>query len=440
MTVKMPKGRSVSTLTSYENDIAMRMEEESVRILAPIPGQNAVGIEVPNKKRRMVRLSEILNAPQFNGSKSPTTFALGVDLYNQVHVSDIKDLPHMLVAGATGAGKSVCINTLLISLLYKASPEDLRIILIDPKRVEMSSYAGLPHLMLDEIVCDVDKAIRALNWAITEMNRRIMFLEANKFRNIEDYNEDCEKSGNEKMPRILIVVDELADLMALGKRAVEDSINRLARLARAVGIHLIVATQRPSVDVISGTIKNNLPTRTAFRVTAGPDSRTILDAGGAEKLLGNGDMLFMTAKTPMPVRMQGSFVSSAEVEAIVEFIKENNTSVYDPKVKEQIFKDPQEEQRQESNGNVGGGNHKKQKGLPPEFFDALELGMNEGISISYLQRKLGLGFQKAARIKDMMDDMGVLVPDEKDHKKLRVNLTQEEYEELVRSNEEGEEE
>ena len=439
LTVKMPKGRSVSTLTSYENDIAMRMEEESVRILAPIPGQNAVGIEVPNKKRRMVRLSEILNSPQFNGSSSPTTFALGVDLYNKVHVSDIKDLPHMLVAGATGAGKSVCINTLLISLLYKAGPEDLRIILIDPKRVEMSSYAGLPHLMLDEIVCDVDKAIRALNWAICEMNNRIMFLEANKFRNIEDYNEDCEKSGNEKMPRILIVVDELADLMALGKRAVEDAINRIARLARAVGIHLIVATQRPSVDVISGTIKNNLPTRTAFRVTAGPDSRTILDAGGAEKLLGNGDMLFMTAKTPMPVRMQGSFVSSSEVEAIVEFIKANNESTYDPKVKEQIFKDPAEEQQKESAGSKDD-RRKKQKGLPPEIFDALELGMHEGISISYLQRRLGLGFQKAARIKDMMDDMGVLVPDEKDPKKLRVNLTQEEYEELVRANEEGDEE
>ena len=438
LSVTMPKGRSVSTLTSYENDIAMRMEEESVRILAPIPGQNAVGIEVPNKKRRMVRLSEILNAPAFNQSKSPTTCALGVDLYNQVHVSDIKDLPHMLVAGATGAGKSVCINTLLISLLYKASPEDLRIILIDPKRVEMSSYAGLPHLMLDEIVCDVDKAIRALNWAITEMNRRIMFLEANKFRNIEDYNEDCEKSGNEKMPRILIVVDELADLMALGKRAVEDSINRIARLARAVGIHLIVATQRPSVDVISGTIKNNLPTRTAFRVTAGPDSRTILDAGGAEKLLGNGDMLFMTAKTPMPVRMQGSFVSSSEVESIVEFIKENNASIYDPSVKDQIFRDPTEDTQRDSNGGGSREDKRKKKGLPPEFFEALELGMTEGISISYLQRRLGLGFQKAARIKDMMDDMGVLVPDEKDPKKLRVNLTQEEYEELVRSNEEGE--
>ena len=437
--VQMPRGKSVSTLTTYENDLAMRMEEESVRILAPIPGQNAVGIEVPNKKRRMVCLSEILNSPQFNGEKTtPSTFALGVDLYNTAHVADIKDLPHMLVAGTTGQGKSVFINSLLISLLYKASPEDLRIILIDPKRVEMSIYAGLPHLMLDEIVCDVDKAIRALNWAISEMNRRILFLEANKFRNIEDYNEDCAKSGNEKMPRILIVVDELADLMDLGKRAVEDAINRIARLARAVGIHLVLATQRPSVDVVSGTIKNNLPTRTAFKVSQGIDSRTILDANGAEKLLGNGDLFFMTAKTPLPIRMQGSFVSSAEVEAIVEFIKENNASIYDPSVKEEIFKDPAEEQKESSGGDRE--DRQKQKGYPPEFFKAVKLGMQEGISISYLQRKLGLGFQKAARIKDMMDDLGIIVPDEKDPKKLRVNLTNEEYEELVRANEEGDEE
>ena len=435
LSVHMPKGRSVTTLTSYEDDIAMRMEEESVRVIAPIPGKNAVGVEVPNKKKRMVRLSEILNSPKFNSSKSPSTFALGVDLYNNVHVGDIKDLPHMLVAGATGAGKSVCINTLLVSLLYKASPEDLRLILIDPKRVEMSDYAGLPHLMLDEIVCDVDKAIRALNWAITEMNRRILFLEQNKFRNIEDYNADCEKSGNEKMPRIVLVVDELADLMALGKKAVEDSINRIARLARAVGIHLILATQRPSVDVVSGTIKNNLPTRIAFRVTAGPDSRTILDAGGAEKLLGNGDMLYMTAKTPLPVRMQGSFVSSEEVKAIVDFIKKNNDSVYDPTVKDQIFKEVSDTPEKEEGKST---DKRKQKGQDPVFFDALQIGMDEPISISYLQRKLGLGFQKAARIWDMMKDMGVLVPDEKDPKRSRVNLTQEEYEELLAANNEEE--
>ncbi len=433
LSVIMPKGRSVSTLTSYENDIAMRMEEESVRVIAPIPGKNAVGIEVPNKHKRMVRISEILDSPKFNQATSASTFALGVDLYNNIHIGDVKDLPHMLVAGATGAGKSVCINTLLMSILYKASPDDVRLILIDPKRVEMNVYAGIPHLMLDEIVCDVDKAIRALNWAITEMNRRITFLEANKFRNIEEYNEDCLKTGNEKMPRLVIVVDELADLMALGKKAVEDSINRIARLARAVGIHLILATQRPSVDVISGTIKNNLPTRIAFRVTAGPDSRTVLDAGGAEKLLGNGDMLYMTAKTPLPVRIQGAFVSDTEVKDVVKYIIDNNDCSYDQSVKDAIFKEePEVSEKSESKG----GDKHDAKGLSPELLKAMEIGMEESISISYLQRRLGLGFQKAARTFDTMKDMGILVPDEKDPKRSRVNLTREEYEELVNSNEE----
>ena len=266
------------------------------------------------------------------------------------------------------------------------------------------------------------------------MNRRILFLEANKYRNIDDYNADCAKSGNEKMPRIVVVVDELADLMSLGKRAVEDAINRIARLARAVGIHLILATQRPSVDVISGTIKNNLPTRIAFRVTAGPDSRTILDAGGAEKLLGYGDMLYMTAKTPLPVRMQGSFVDSKEIEAVVEFIKKNNVAIYDPSVKEQIFKEESDTPEKEE----GKADKRKQKGLPPELFDAMKIGMAEPISISYLQRRLGLGFQKAARIFDTMKEMGILVPDDKDPKRSRVNLTDEEYEELVNSNDEEE--
>lgn len=237
---------------------------------------------MPNKKRRIVRLSEILQSAKFNQSKSPATFGLGKDLFGEEYVCDIKELPHMLIAGATGAGKSCCINSLIISLLYKASPEEIRLIMVDPKRVELSVYSGIPHLMLDEIICDVDKAIRALNWAITEMQRRIEYLSNLKYRDIDEYNQNCEKEGYEKMPRIVVIVDELADLMAQGKKAVEDAINRIARLARAVGIHLILATQRPSVDVVSGTIKNNLPSRVAFKVTSGPDSRTILDAGGAE--------------------------------------------------------------------------------------------------------------------------------------------------------------
>lgn len=435
LSVNMPKGKSIGSINAYEKDICAEMEESSVRILAPIPGKNAVGIEVPNKKRRIVRLSELLNAQKFNQSPSPATFGLGKDLYGTDYVCDIKELPHMLIAGQTGAGKSCCINSLIVSLLYKASPEEVRLILIDPKRVELSVYAGIPHLMLDEIVCDVDKAIRALNWAIGEMNRRIQFLSEQKFRDIDEYNKNCTAAGFEKMPRIVIVVDELADLMSLGKKAVEDSINRIARLARAVGIHLILATQRPSVDVISGTIKNNLPTRVAFRVPSGADSRTVIDAYGADKLLGNGDLLYMTPKAALPTRMQGAYISNEEVKAVVDYIKENNESYYDQSVKEAIFK--AQEEKSDSDSKV---DKRKPKGLPPELFAALRIGMEESISVSYLQRKLGLGWQKAAKIGDLMEEMGVLVPDEKDPKRKRVNLTDEELQQLIRDNEEDSDE
>jgi DNA segregation ATPase FtsK/SpoIIIE-like protein len=428
--VEMPKGRTIGSIVNLENDIAMKMEEESVRILAPIPGKNAVGIEVPNKHRRIVRLRELLESPSFNLSKSPATFALGKNLYGTDYVCDIKNLPHMLIAGATGAGKSCCINSIIISLLYKASPEDVRLILIDPKRVELSVYAGIPHLLLDEIVCDVDKAIRALNWAIAEMDRRTHYLSDLKYRDIDEYNQDCARLGYEKIPRIVIIVDELADLMAMGKKAVEDSINRIARLARAVGIHLILATQRPSVDVVSGTIKNNLPTRVAFKVTSGPDSRTVLDANGADKLLGNGDLLYMTPKIALPERMQGAFISNSEVKDVVDFIKENNDSEFDSAVKDAIFKEKAEEKTENGKDSAT-----KKTGLPSELFDALRLGMDGGpISISNMQRKLGLGWPKAAKIFDMMDDMGFLVPDDKDPKRKKVAISEDELEQLILAN------
>ena len=427
--IEMPRGKTIGSIVNLENDIAMKMEEESVRILAPIPGKNAVGIEVPNKHRRIVRLSEMICSPSFNKSKSPATFALGKNLYGNDYVCNVKELPHMLIAGATGAGKSCCINSVIISLLYKASPEDVRLILIDPKRVELSVYEGIPHLLLDEIICDVDKAIRAFNWAITEMNRRIEYLSNLKYRDIDEYNEDCKKQGYEKMPRIVIVVDELADLMSMGKKSVEDSINRIARLARAVGIHLILATQRPSVDVVSGTIKNNLPSRVAFKVTSGPDSRTILDANGADKLLGNGDLLYMTPKVALPERMQGAFISNSEVKAVVDFIKKYNDSYFDSTIKDAIFKEPVDEKAAKKKS-------APKSNIPPELFEALRIGMNNGgtISISHLQRKLGLGWPKAAKIYDMIDDMGYLVQDEKDPKRKRINITAEEFEELVREN------
>lgn len=436
--VEMPRGRTINYIFSLENDIAMKMEVASVRI-TPITRENAVAIEVPNKVRRNVNLSEIINSKEFNQAKAAATFALGQNLFGDNRVVDIKKLPHALIAGATGAGKSCCINSVIISLLYKASPDDVRFILIDPKRVELSIYAGIPHLLMDEIICDTDKAIRALNWAIEEMERRIKYFAEVGFREIDEYNENCAKLGYEKMPRIIIIVDEFADLMSTGKKAVEDTINRIARLARAVGIHLLLATQRPSVDVISGTIKNNLPSRVAFKVTSSFDSKTILDSVGADKLLGYGDLLYMTPSSSELERMQGAFISNEEVKRVVDFIKANNDSYFDNKIKDAIFKDKEEERA--SGG--GSAKEKAEAGLPPELFKALELGIqlreddNAPISISYMQRKLGLGWPKAAKIYDLMDDLGYLTPDEHDAKKKKVNISYEELDELVLSQQDG---
>ena len=430
--VEMPRGRTIGYISSLESDIAMKMEAGSVRIIAPIPGENAVGIEVPNKHRRNVNLSEIIQSPEFNNAKAPATFALGKNLYGQSRVVEIKKLPHVLIAGATGAGKSCCINSIIVSLLYKASPDDVRLILIDPKRIEMSVYAGIPHLLMDEIICDTDKAIRALNWAISEMERRIKFLADVNYRDIDEYNADCQKNGYEKMPRIVIIVDEFADLMSTGKKAVEDTVNRIARLARAVGIHLMLATQRPSVDVISGTIKNNFPSRVAFKVTSSFDSKTILDTGGADKLLGYGDLLYMMPGASDLERMQGAFISNEEVKKVVDFVKAKNDAYFDNNIKDAIFKDKEEEKPAQSKDAREGNKDK----IPPELFDALQLGIelreeqDAPISISFMQRRLGLGWPKAAKIYDKMDLMGYLTPDEHDPKKKKVNITYEELEEL----------
>lgn len=430
--VEMPRGRTIGYISSLESDIAMKMEAGSVRVIAPIPGENAVGIEVPNKHRRNVNLSEIIQSPEFNNAKAPATFALGKNLYGQSRVVEIKKLPHVLIAGATGAGKSCCINSIIVSLLYKASSDDVRLILIDPKRIEMSVYAGIPHLLMDEIICDTDKAIRALNWAISEMERRIKFLADVNYRDIDEYNADCQKNGYEKMPRIVIIVDEFADLMSTGKKAVEDTVNRIARLARAVGIHLMLATQRPSVDVISGTIKNNFPSRVAFKVTSSFDSKTILDTVGADKLLGYGDLLYMMPGASDLERMQGAFISNEEVKKVVDFVKAKNDAYFDNNIKDAIFKDKEEEKPAQSKDAREGNKDK----IPPELFDALQLGIelreeqDAPISISFMQRRLGLGWPKAAKIYDKMDLMGYLTPDEHDPKKKKVNITYEELEEL----------
>ncbi len=440
--VTMPKGRSITQILAYQDDIAMAMKVESVRMYH-ITTENAVAVEAPNKVRANVNLSEIINSPEFNNAKSPSTFALGKNLHGTCRVMDVAKLPHALVAGATGAGKSCCINSIIVSLLYKASPDELRLILIDPKRVELSMYKGIPHLLMDEIIFDTDKAIRALNWAIAEMERRIKHLAETGFRDIEEYNADCVKHGYELMPRIVIIVDEFADLMSTGKKAVEETINRIARLARAAGIHLILATQRPSVDVVSGTIKNNLPTRVAFRVSSQIDSRTVLDGMGAEKLLGYGDMLLKTQTTSEFERMQGAFISNAEIKRVIDYVKQNNDCYFDSAVKDAIFKDKEPEKE-------GKDSSKKEpaSGITNEMIEALQVGIDirsgekggQGFSISYLQRRLGFGWPRASKVYDRIDSMGFLSVDPNDPKKKMVNLTQEELDEIIASNQEGEDE
>lgn len=429
--VEMPRGKTIGYISSLENDIAMKMEAGSVRIIAPIPGEDAVGVEVPNKIRRNVNISEIIGSAEFNSSPSPATMVLGKNLYGKSRVVVANKLPHALIAGATGAGKSCCINSIIISLLYKASPDDVRLILVDPKRVELSMYAGIPHLLMDEIIYDSDKAIRALNWAIQEMEHRNEIFQSVGCRELDEYNRYCDKCGTRRMPRIIIIVDEFADLMATGKKGVEDTINRIARLARNVGIHLILATQRPSTDVVSGTIKNNFPSRVAFKVTSGFDSKTILDSIGAEKLLGFGDMLYMTPGTAELERMQGAFISNEEVKNVIDFIKANNDSYFDNSIKDAIFK---EAEASKPEGSKEG--RQTKDSLPPELFQALELGIelreddNSPIAISYIQRKLGFGWPKAAKTFDMMMDMGFLTPDAKDKKKYIVNISREDLEAL----------
>ncbi|MCM1306615.1 MAG: FtsK/SpoIIIE domain-containing protein [Bacteroides sp.] len=426
--VEMPRGKTVSSICGYESDIAMKMEVDSVRIIAPIPGEDAVGVEVPNKIRRIVTLSEIIESPEFNKEKDPASFAVGKNLYGVSRVARVSKLPHVLIAGATGAGKSCCINSLIVSLLYKASPDDVRLILVDPKRVEMTIYAGIPHLLMDEIICDTDKAIRALNWSIQEMERRMKYFAEVGYRDIESYNADVSRHGHDKMARIIIIVDEFADLMSTGKKAVEDSVNRIARLARATGIHIVLATQRPSTDVISGTIKNNLPSRIAFKVTSNYDSRTVIDTVGAEKLLGFGDLMYLTPGSSLPERMQGAYISNDEVRRVVEFIKQHNDSYFDETVKDAIFKEEEVEEDENKTEKTRG---KDKGGFSPDLLDALELGIelrednNSPLSISYMQRKLGFGYPKAAKIHDQMKEYGFLTDDGTGKKRMIVNITRE---------------
>lgn len=400
-------GVKISKITNLADDIALNLATAGVRIEAPIPNKAAVGIEVPNKSSDVVGVRGILESPAFTSAKSKLTFALGRDIGGNAVVADIGKMPHGLIAGATGSGKSVCINSIIISLLYKATPEEVKLLMIDPKVVELGIYNGIPHLLVP-VVTDPRKASGALGWAVSEMEKRYRMFADRGVRDIAGYNRFVETSNDdelEKMPHIVIIIDELADLMMTAPNEVEDSINRIAAKARAAGMHLIIATQRPSVDVVTGVIKANIPTRIAFAVSSQVDSRTILDSAGAEKLLGRGDMLFSPVGSNKPSRIQGCFVSDQEVEAVVEFIKNGKTADYDDNVMVEIERQAAIEKKQKTGLAEDGPDEDVM--LKEAIAVVVEAGM---ASTSLLQRKLKLGYARAARIVDQMEQRGVVGP------------------------------
>ena len=407
-------GVKISKITNLSDDLALNLAATGVRIEAPIPGKAAVGIEVPNKKRNTVRMRDLIQSNAFQTSKSKLTVALGRDIAGQPVVADLAKMPHLLIAGTTGSGKSVCINSLILSMLYKATPEEVRFLMIDPKAVELTEYNGMPH-MLVPVVTDPHKASGALGWAVSEMMKRYKIFSEYNVRNLKGYNSLAEAQGFQdengqpmpSMPQIVIIIDELADLMMAAPKEVEDSICRLAQLARAAGMHLVVATQRPSVDVVTGLIKANIPSRIALTVSNAVDSRTILDAGGAEKLLGNGDMLFAPVGINKPVRVQGCYVTDGEISSVVEFVKKNKSLDYDEAVLEEIESNDAGES---SGGDSGDG---ESGSADPMLDEAIKVVVEAGqASTSLLQRRLRLGYARAGRLIDDMEQLGVVGPHE----------------------------
>lgn len=432
----MPEaGVKVRSIANLVDDIALYLAAEGIRMECPIPGKSAVGIEVPNSITSMVYLRSLLEDPKFKQAKSAVTCAVGKSISGENVYIDVAKLPHLLVAGATGMGKSVCINSLLISLLYKASPDDLRLILIDPKRVEFAPYNGIPHLLVP-VVCDVKKSIGTLQWAVSEMERRFETLEGACVRDIGEYNERVERGAvdAEKLARIVIVIDELYDLK-MQVPEIDDYIIRLTQKARAAGIHVIIGTQRPSVDVITGVIKANIPSRIAFRVPAQVDSRTILDEVGAEKLVARGDMLLKPVGALKPIRLQGAFMTDEEREKVTNFLKENSSENYDEDVINQIESNTAKLQKAEKKADLDGEGGDGSD-LDEKFYAALEIATDMGrISSSLLQRKLNLGFQRAARIIDQMEELGY-IGEQNGSKPRDVLITKEDFLELRMRNSE----
>ena len=423
------QGVKVSKIVSLSDDIKLNLAAADIRIEAPIPGKAAIGIEVPNKEAGSVYFRELVESKEFKESQSAISFGVGKDIAGKTIIADIAKMPHMLIAGATGSGKSVCINTIIMSILYKAKPEDVRLIMVDPKVVELSVYNGIPHLLLP-VVTDPKKAAGALNWAVNEMTDRYKKFAAMQVRNIKGYNDVVVKKNKEgidppmeKLPQIVIIIDELADLMMVAPGEVEDAICRLAQLARAAGIHMIIATQRPSVNVVTGLIKANIPSKIAFAVSSGIDSRVIIDMNGAEKLLGKGDMLYFPSNLPKPLRVQGAFVSDEEVENVVSFLKENAEEVsYDESIAQATV----------SQESMPGSSSKGDDDRDSLFADAGRFVIeNEKGSIGSLQRHFKIGFNRAGRIMDQLADAKVVGP-ELGTKPRKVEMTMEEFETLLK--------
>ncbi|MFA6529171.1 MAG: DNA translocase FtsK, partial [Candidatus Gracilibacteria bacterium] len=399
--LKPNEGVKLSKITTLKNDLAMALSASSVRIEAPIPGKALVGIEVPNLHRAIVHLREIMETPEYKNVKGKLKLPLGRSVSGQPVVAELSKMPHLLVAGATGSGKSVCMNTFLLSLLYNNSPAELRMIMIDPKRVELNNYNGIPHL-LTPVIVEPDKAATALRWAVAEMTRRYKVCAEARHRNIDDYNADPKIT--DKMPKIVIVIDELADMMMAARQEVEASICRIAQMARAVGMHLLVATQRPSVDVITGLIKANIPARIAFTVASSIDSRTILDGIGAEDLLGQGDMLYLSGTTGKPQRVQGVYVASKEIERVTNKIKIGFEGEYDDAITSRetagrkVLGIPDRRMEMEAGG-----------ADDPMYTEALEcIKKNRKASASALQRYLRVGYARASRLIDLLEEHGVI--------------------------------
>lgn len=427
------KGVKIKSISNLADDIALHLAARSVRIESPIPGKSAVGIELPNETISIVRLRNLLETKAFRDAKSKLFTCLGMDVAGNPIYLDIAKMPHLLIAGATGMGKSVCINSIVVSLLYKATPDEVKLLMIDPKKVELNVYSGIPHLLVP-VVTDPKKAAGALNWSVTEMERRFSLIQEVGAHDLLEYNEMTEGDPEkEHLPQIVIFIDELADLMMTAKDDVETSICRLCQKARAAGMHLVIGTQRPSVDVVTGLIKSNIPSRIAFTVASQVDSRTIIDAAGAEKLMGRGDMLYAPVGMMKPIRVQGSFVETKEVTAVCEYIKKTAATGYNMDIIESIEKEarlcgekPSKRAMIESEG--GGGDELLSDEM---ILPAIQVAIDEQtVSTSLLQRKLKLGYSRAAKIIDILEQRGYVSKFEPSIKGRRINITQNELEEL----------